>query len=295
MRIERFTKPDTQIVHPVRELEKICQSHDQLQGSLFLDPSLNFSPDIPCLLAIFEGDVLAGAMTFFAPTQEEAEIVGFTHPDYRRRGVFRALVQEAAKHATRLQIPDFLFVCEPQSKNGVAALKWFASTPDHTEYALRYDRSLPPDRLPVPAGLTMHRAAAADLADMAMISAESFSEDADRAAHFMQLALESKTRRQFLFRLDGEPVAIGALGFEDGESTLYGLGVRTHLQNRGIGRGIVSLLLQESFAQGVADILIEVDNTNAPAHHLYLSCGFVQEAVYDYLRAPVAQFLPKEA
>ncbi len=59
MRIELFTKPDAQIVHQVRELENICQTHDQLRGSLFLDPSLNFSPDVPCLLAFFEGDVLA--------------------------------------------------------------------------------------------------------------------------------------------------------------------------------------------------------------------------------------------
>lgn len=295
MRIELFTNPQAPIVHHVRALEKICQSYDQLQGSLYLDPSLNFFPDVPCLLTLFEGDLLIGAMTFFSPSKEEAEIVALTHPDFRRRGVFRALVAEAARQAKRQQINDFLFVCEPQSKDGVAALKWFASEPDHTEYALRYDRNIPPSNLPVPAGLTMHRATEADLSDMVQIGSESFSEEAERAAHFLALALVSKTRRQYLFRLNGEPVAIGALGIEDGEATIFGLGVRTELQNRGIGRGMVSLLVQESFAQGIEDILIEVDNTNARAHHLYLSCGFAPEAIYDYLRAPVAQFLPKEA
>ena len=58
MKIERFTNPQATIVHQVRELEKICQSHDQLQGSLFLDPSMNISPDAPCLLTMFEGDLL---------------------------------------------------------------------------------------------------------------------------------------------------------------------------------------------------------------------------------------------
>jgi ribosomal protein S18 acetylase RimI-like enzyme len=295
VRIELFVKPEQPIVHQVRELEKLCQAYDHLQGSLFLDPSLNFFPDAPCLLTLFENELLVGAMTFFSPSREEAEIVGLTHPEFRRRGVFRALVTEAARQAKRQQINDFLFVCEPQSKDGVAAMHWFASEPDHTEYALRYDKTLPPDQLPTLPGLTMHRATEADLADMVRISSESFAEEADRAAHFLELALVSKTRQQYLFKLDGEPVAIGALGIEDGESTIYGLGVRTNLQNRGIGRGMVSLLVQESFAQGVEDILIEVDNTNARAHHLYLSCGFAPEAIYDYLRAPVAQFLPKEA
>ena len=295
MRIELFTKPGVQIVHQARELERICQTRDHLEGSLYLDPSMNLSPEAPSLLALFEGETLAGAMTFFAPTQEEAELVSLTHPDFRRRGVFRALVQEAARQAVKFGIPDFLFVCEPQSKDGVAALHWFSSKPDHTEYALRYDRALPPEHLKIPAGLTMHRATEADLPDMVQISSDSFSEETERAAHFLGLAVVSETRRQYLFRLDGEPVAIGALGFEGGEATLFGLGVRTHLQNRGIGRGIVALLLRECYAQGIEDILIEVDNTNAPAHHLYLSCGFVPEAIYDYFRAPIVQFLPKEA
>ncbi len=294
MRIELFTRPEAQIVHQVRALERLCQAHDHLSGSLFLDPSLNFSPDVPCLLALFEGDVLVGAMTFFAPTKDEAEIVGLTHPDYRRRGVFRALITQAAQQAKTLAIPDFLFVCEPQSVDGCAALATFLLQPDHTEYALRYDRARSPELPAVPAGLKLHRATETDLADMAMVSAESFSEEPERAAHFLALALVSDTRRQYIARLDGNPVAIGALGFEAGEATLYGLGVRTGLQNRGIGRGLVSLLLREAFEQSATDILIEVDNTNARAHHLYVSCGFVAEATYDYLRTPIEQFLPKD-
>ena len=295
MRIELFTRPEAQIVHQVRELERLCQAHDHLSGSLFLDPSLNFSPDVPCLLALFEGDLLVGAMTFFTPSQEEAEIVGLTHSDYRRRGVFRALITQAAQQAKALAIPDFLFVCEPQSVDGCAALATFHLQPDHTEYALRYDRSLSPELPAVPAGLTLHRATEADLADMSMVNAESFSEEPERAAHFLALALVSETRRQYIARLDGSPVAIGALGFEGGEATLYGLGVRTGLQNRGIGRGLVSLLLREAFDLSATDILIEVDSTNARAHHLYVSCGFVAEATYDYFRTPIEPFLPKDA
>ena len=292
MVIQCFPHPTTASVHAVRVLERVCQTHDQLKGSLFLDPSLNFSPEAPCLLACYEEETLLGAMTFFAPTQEEAELVALTLPSFRRHGVFRTLLHEAANQASALGIPDFLFVCEPQSKDGAATLASFPHAADHTEYALRYDQTKSPDALAVPAGLSLHRATEADLDVMAQISAESFSEEAERAAHFLALAIRSDTRQQYLARLNGEPVAIGALGYEDGEATLFGLGVRAHMQNRGIGRGLVALLLQQAFAQGTTDVLIEVDNTNARAHHLYLSCGFIPEAVYDYFRAPVVQFLP---
>ena len=293
MKVEGYTHPGLSVVHQVRELERVCQEHDQLKGSLFLDPSLNVSPEAPCLIAAYEEDLLVGAMTFFAPTLEEAELVALTHPAFRRRGVFLALLKAAAEQAKALGIPDFLLVCEPQSADGAAALHGFHLQPDHTEYALRYDRSLSPDRLAIPEGLTLHRATHEDLADMSRISSESFSEEAERAERFLSLALESETRRQYLARLNGEPVAIGALGYDNGEATLFGLGVRTSLQNRGIGRGLVALLLREALAQGAKDILIEVDNTNARAHHLYLSCGFYPEAIYDYWRTPIEQFLPK--
>ena len=293
MDIEAYTHPELPVVQQVRELERVCQAHDGLKGSLFLDPTMNFSAEAPCLFVAYEEGQLIGEMTFLCPSLEEAELVGLTHPSFRRRGVFRALLSVAAEQAKALGIPDFLLVCEPQSADGVAALRGFHLQPDHTEYALRYDQSLSPDRLAIPEGLSLKRATHADLADMSRISAESFSEEAERAERFLSLALESETRRQYLARLNGEPVAIGALGYDNGEATLFGLGVRTNLQNRGIGRGLVALLLREALAQGAKDILIEVDNTNARAYHLYLSCGFFPEAIYDYWRTPIEPFLPK--
>lgn len=295
MQIESYPHPEAPVVHQVRELERVCQEYDHLSGSLFLDPSLNFSAEAPCLIAAFEEGNLLGAMTFFVPTQEEAEIVCLTHPSFRRRGVFRALLTRAAEWAKELNIPDLLIVCEPKSADGVSALKTLPLTPDHTEYALRYDRALPPDQRPVPEGLTLHIATEADIPDLVLISGESFADEAERAEHFFRLALVSDTRRQYIARLNGDPVAIGALGLEGGEATLYGLGVRSSMQNKGIGRGLVTLLLRESYSQGVQDILIEVDSTNARAHHLYLSCGFFAEATYDYFRSPIGQFLQSEA
>lgn len=293
MRIEAFPRVPETIEQSVRALEAVCKDHDHLAGKLFLDPSLNMTPETPILLALYEEELLAGAMSFFAPTQDEAEIVCLTHPAYRRRGVFRALTTAAAEHAEALGIPDLLFVSEEQSISGMAALAALDAQPDHIEYALRYNASILPDPASIPAGLTLHRATAEDLDALIRISSESFSEEPERAAHFMTLALTSDTRTQYFVRLNGEPVGIGSLGYEGDEATIYGLGVLTNLQNKGIGRGMLTLLLQEMLSNGTKDILIEVDSTNPRALHLYRSSGFEPEAIYHYFRAPVPQFLSK--
>lgn len=289
--IQSYVSPDLQTVSIVRALEAVCKAHDQLSGSLFLDPSLNFSPLLPCLLTMLEDGELSGSMTFFAPTDEEVEIVGLTHPAHRRKGVFRALTRAAAQIAKDNGIRDVLFVCEPKSAVGLSALSAYGVTPDHVEYSLRYDGADSTKRLDVPAGLELRRAAISDLPDMSHISAESFSEEAERARHFLELAINSKTRAQYVALMNNKPVAICAAGYADGEATIYGLGVLPHLQGKGIGRGMIALLLREIFAHGEQQVLIEADSLNENALHLYRSCGFAVEATYDYFRAPVDRVL----
>lgn len=289
--IQIIRQPDLETTQQVRALEAICRAHDHLDGSLYLNPSLNISPEMPCLLTMREGDTLIGAMTFFAPSPEEAELVGLTHPDHRRIGVFRSLASEAARQTQAFGIPSMLFVCEPQSVSGVAAIAALGATPEHTEFSLCYQRSGVDRRLAIPQGLTLSRATEADLDAMSKISAESFVESPEQAYGFLLKAMTSDHRTQYIARLNGEPVGIGCIGYEDGEATIYGLGVSPSQQGKGIGRGIVSLMLEKLLESNTERILIEVDNTNANALHLYLSCGFVQESVYDYYRAPVEPFL----
>ena len=230
-------------------------------------------------------------MTFFAPTLEEAELVGLTHPDHRRKGVFRTLVSEAARQAKQFGTPSLLFICEPQSADGVAAIAALGAKPAHVEYSLSYDHASAHSPLAVPEGLALSRASEEDLDAMAQISALSFEEPEEQARNFMIKAMSSDHRTQYIARLNGLPVGIGCIGYEDGEATIYGLGVLPNMQGRGIGRGIISLMLDILRANNTERILIEVDNSNANVLHLYLSCGFVQESVYTYYRAPVKRFL----
>ncbi len=292
MRIEAYPRPKLSVVQQVRALERVCEVYDQRKGSLFLDPSLNFSQSIASLLVCFEGERLIGAMTLFAPTQEEAELVGLTHPDFRRRGVFHALLAAAAEQANAFSIPDLLLVCEAQSRDGIAALAALGAKPEYSEYSLSYDSSANPDDLPIPAGLSLSPATEADLDDMARISAESFHEPQSRARHFLALALKSDQRVQYLARLNGEPVAICGIGYEEDSATIYGLAVKPAFQGRGIGRGIIALLLRVILAQNKAEILIEVNSANANALHLYRTSGFIVTVTNEYCRFPVARFLP---
>lgn len=289
MSIQSYVRPDLSVVHDVRVLEAACRAYDGLSGALFLDPSLNFSSDLPCLFTLREGEGIVALLTLFAPTQAEAELVGMTHPAYRGKGYFRALVRSAADFARQHGIDDLLFVCEPHSVAGIGAVTSFRADLDHIEYSLRFRPQNPSARLAVPDGLTLREAAADDLGDMVAVSSAAFSEPAEQSRHFLTKSLEAPDRTQYVAHWNGNPVGIGAVGYEDGEATIFGLAVLPAFQGRGVGRGMVSLMLRELLSRDVKGILIEVDSVNQPALHLYRSCGFEPEATYHYFRASLSQ------
>jgi len=289
--IEAFTNPDDRIITQTRALEDICRAHDGLKGKLFLDPSLNFLPDIPCLFALFEDGVLAGVLTLFSPRRNEAEAVGLTHPDYRKTGIFRVLVSAAAEQCAAFGIADILFVCEPESKTGTASLGALGAALEYTEYSLKFDRAFPYAKLHIPEGLTIHRAGLEHLDELCRISGDSFQEDSEHARQIIARVLASEGRAQYLARLNGTPAGIVSTGYDNDATTIYGLGVTPAMQGKGIGRGILALLLQELLPEHEEDILIEVDSVNVGALHLYLSSGFVKQASFDYYRSKAKRFL----
>ena len=99
MQIQTHIHPELDVVSAVRALEAVCQAQDGLKGTLFLDPSLNVDPGIPCLLTLSESGELLAVLTLFAPSRDELELVGLTHPSYCNHGHSRALVRAAAEVA----------------------------------------------------------------------------------------------------------------------------------------------------------------------------------------------------
>ena len=289
MLIQAYPAPDETVISDVRALEVICQAQDHLSGALFIDPALNISSALPCLFTLRENGELLSAVTLFAPMQAEAELTGITHPLFRKRGFMRALVNAAAEAARAFSIADLVFVCNPNSQSGVQTAKTFGGVYDFSEYRLRYAPAHEGDRLAIPAGLILRAALESDLDDMTAISSASFDESPDQARHFVACSLAAENRTQYIAHLNGDPVGIGAIGDESGEYTLFGLGVLPQFQGRGVGRGMIALMLDLLIARGAQSILIEVDSANERALHLYQSCGFCIESSSDYYRVPVSQ------
>lgn len=63
---------------------------------------------------------------------------------------------------------------------------------------------------------------------------------------------------------------------------IYGFVVKAILRGKGLGREILTLVVNECLIEGYKKIYLEVESENWPALHLYESVGFKIKATFDY-------------
>jgi GNAT superfamily N-acetyltransferase len=56
----------------------------------------------------------------------------------------------------------------------------------------------------------------------------------------------------------------------------FGMAVRPRAQGRGVGRALVEAILREARELGLLQVVLTCSEGNAPAEHLYRSCGFME-------------------
>ncbi len=287
--IKKFSEPSVEIIKDIREVELICKEYDKLNGSLYLDTSLNFNSEIKSLYLLYENNQLVSLISMFIPTGEEAEISAYTLPEYRRKGYFKKLLDEATKEITKYNISDLVFVCEPQSNDGIEAIKKLEAEFDFTEYFLRHKGSLNDMEVRRVSEIELHKAKKKDLEAIISLSQEIFNDNYDDAKSMVTKSFEAVNRMQYIAVLGEKLIGMGSVSIENDEASIFGLGVVPKCQGKGFGRQILNLILVDLKDKGIENITIEVDSTNENAFKLYKKCGFEVETSFNYYRKRVIQ------
>lgn len=204
-------------------------------------------------------------LQYFCP--EEVEVIGMVHPDFRRRGVFSALLEAARKETTERGFRRMLLTVERRSEGGQALARRLSERLEHTEHLLVLGTPRPRR----PAGsLEVAELEPDAVGEVEAVERESYGD-----------FVEKPWARRLVGRVDGR--AVGKIDVDGGaEACLSGFVVLPQERRKGYGRqllqGAVDLLLSE----GIERVVIEVETTNANALALYESVGFVVATSYDY-------------
>lgn len=282
MRIIKTNGPDQATIHGIRRVEQACKEHDGLRGSVSLDYSLNFYPDMMSLFLLYEQEEPVSFLSLFVPGGDEAEISACTLPGHRRKGYFGLLLDEAGREAAEYGIRDLLFVCEEQSRDGKSALAALRAEYRFTEYALKYRGPAKGTESPRTPRIRLRKAEREDLEAVISMSQAIFHDSPDDARSWALRAFESKDRVQYIALLENQPVGMASVYTEEGEAWIFGLGILPGYQGKGLGGEMLDQLIERTKSMGIQNIAIEVDSTNESAFRLYTKHGFETETAFEY-------------
>ena len=285
MIIKSLNTLNEEIIKEIRELELLCIQYDNLKGEIFLDNSLTFNRDIKNIFLAYEDEKLISLIYMFIPRKKEAEISAYTMPEYRRRGYFKELLLRAIKELQEYNIPDILFVCESQSKNGKEVIKHIHGKYDFTEYVLKYNSENNIVKKHNDSRLELYKAKLEDMDTLITLNEKIFKQSYEEIKTMVMNTFKSQDRESYLGVLNGEFIGMGALAFDGDEVTIFDFGVCPKHQGRGIGQELLMLLIKEIKNLNRNNIILEVDSENERAFNLYKKCGFeIQRAVEYYRR-----------
>lgn len=287
MIIKEFTKLSEQVIEEIRKLESVCKKQDKLTSDVFLDGSLNFNHDIKSSFLLYEDNILISVLIMFIPTQNEAEISGFTLPKYRGKGFFRKLLDKAIVELKIYGVPDILFVCQEQSLQGKEAIKKLECNYDFTEYSLKYNRL----NLLIPncdlSKIQLYKPSVQDSQILIALSRQIFNDSYKDAQSMVMKEFESDFRQQYLAVLAGEFIGMGGISFENDGAYIFGFGITPKYQGKGFGKAMLKLMLEDLIKQNVDIIMIDVNSTNERAFNLYKKYGFKVQTAIEYYRKEI--------
>ncbi|WP_395142791.1 GNAT family N-acetyltransferase [Armatimonas sp.] len=256
-----------------------CQGHDGIDPGLYQEAASPAQDGGLSQFLCYEDGQLVGI--FQISSWSEQEIVGLVHPDCRRHGIGRALLESVRRECLRRGRKTFLLVSEAASPSGSAFAEALGGRRTHSEYRLLLNPEQVRPAPPRPQRLTVRRAFADDTETLVQLMAESFGSEIEKCRGKIVAWLADPLQHFYIGMSDGNAIGIVRVNFWEKFACLNSFGVLPALQGKGYGRQILAGVIQNLLTEQW-QILIEVESENDNALHLYLSSGFTPIATYHY-------------
>jgi ribosomal protein S18 acetylase RimI-like enzyme len=239
--------------------------------------------DVEDLLWWSDGRLL-GFVGIYSHGAPVLELAGMVDPEFRRRGIGTALVDEALQVCHERAHTATLLVVPRKSVAGRALALRRGGTLDHSEHALRLLGQ--PSDVRVDPLVTIRAATLPDLPAVYELLTHGFGwrpSAPDDPGNDRPASVDPD-----ILVVERQNELIGTVRLIDEGDTagVYGFVIRPDHQGRGIGRDVLHRLCRKALAGGAKSVNLEVATDNDRALNLYTSLGFTQVTTEDYYTLP---------
>jgi ribosomal protein S18 acetylase RimI-like enzyme len=256
-----------------------CNTYEKLHMRLSLDALRKRPGDETNDFLYYEDEILVGYLSVESWGTKEREATGMVHPDYRRKGIFSALLTATKKECQQRGVQKLILVCQHTSQSGQAFVKSLGAQHEYSEHEMVLGTFR--EKQIFHEGLHMRQANMSDLDTIVSILATD-SGNVESVKQWIKKCLEEPAWRFYLATLDDKP--LGCLRLDDmGDQVgIYAFEVRLGYRGLGYGRQMLEQAIRIIRSESQKPIMLDVETDNTNAIGLYCSCGFEIKTTYDY-------------
>lgn len=281
----------------IKHLQKLCS--EDLALKLELDYKLacanesKVPTDQKNEFMCYENQILVGYIGIACFGADVLEVCGMVHPDYRRRGIFKALFESVKIEWKKRPVKCMLLLSDRNSESGQAFIRSTGAVYANSEYEMVIDSISELTQLQVLETLEtvetksgvvagtifLRKATNADAIQIAQQNTIYFGHE----SHVI-LPEEEEKRGMTIYMAQNEDAVIGKVHIEmaGGTGAIFGLGVLPEYRRKGYGRLILLAAIEVIKEMPADSVLLQVATQNSNALNLYVSCGFAEKAIMDY-------------
>jgi ribosomal protein S18 acetylase RimI-like enzyme len=258
----------------IKELQKICEAGEPFELKLNWD-LLETRPENEVHdLFYYENDKLVGFLGLYG-FGNKVELCGMVHPEYRRRGIFTRLYQDAEKMIAEQKYKKVLLNAPSTSDTAKGFLKSIPCEYAFSEHQMKWEIK----DLSKQVDVQLREATPEDFDLEVQLDVECFDfEEEDAREYNDRIRLVDD---HCIIDWEGKSVGKMRLSHQNDEAWIYGFAVLPEFQGKGIGRKALTNVVLDEHQNGFP-IFLEVEAKNANALRLYESCGFKAYHSQDY-------------
>jgi ribosomal protein S18 acetylase RimI-like enzyme len=284
--IKKSALTDMEIAE-IKQLTDLCNTYENLYMRLSFSMLRERSGHANNDFLYYEQNMLVGYLALDEWGMDEKEVIAMVHPDFRRKGIFAALLATVREECQQREIPRLLLICEQSSRSGQGCANAIGAKLDFSEHEMVLENFQ--ERLIFDERLSLHEAGRGDIDAIASVLSASFNDPEPLVtANLLKRFVQEPRPRVYLATFGAgelsckEPVGTLRLDEFDGVIGIYGFGVVPDYRGRGYGRQMLEDTIRMIRATSQHPIMLDVETDNAPAIGLYTSCGFRIKTTYDY-------------
>lgn len=269
----------------INSFQETCSINDKVNLKLELDYKLEVAKDSEIGLnninefLYYIDETLVGYLGISSFGSNIGEINGMTHPNWRRKGIFKKLFEIAAKEWSKRNFDKILLLSDGKSDSGGEFINNIGGKYDFSEYRMKRVSSVIPERIN---SISLRKAEKDDIKEIAKQNSIYFndSEEAIETSE-MEKALDEK---MYMVELNGKIIGKINIEYSENLAFIFGFGILPNFRGKGYGKAALKEAICLINEKDIYEIELDVECNNSTALNLYKACGFEEKSIMNYYK-----------